>query len=57
MKTSEALRALADKVPDTVGNQTLIRTMRELADQVASLEAFKASVDEALNSGDGTYRP
>jgi hypothetical protein len=25
--------------------------------EVVSLRAFKNSVDEALNSGDGTYRP
>lgn len=25
--------------------------------RVKSLEAFKASVDEALNTGDGSYRP
>lgn len=28
-----------------------------LRDEVDSLRAFKAGVDEALNSGDGVYRP
>lgn len=28
-----------------------------LAERVDSLQAFKRSVDEALNSGDGSYRP
>ena len=28
-----------------------------LRERISSLEAFKSSVDEALNSGDGTYRP
>ena len=27
------------------------------ADEIESLLAFKRSVDEALNSGDGSYRP
>jgi hypothetical protein len=31
--------------------------IHELDAQVKSLRAFKSSVDEALNSGDGSYRP
>jgi hypothetical protein len=30
---------------------------QRLQDRVEGLEAFKRSVDEALNSGDGSYRP
>lgn len=33
------------------------RRMRELYTEVQSLRAFKRSVDESLNSGDGSYRP
>lgn len=36
--------------------QALAEVLR-LKLRVKSLEAFKASVDEALNSGDGSYRP
>lgn len=38
--------------------QELVALMEtEQAQEIASLRAFKAGVDEALNSGDGTYRP
>lgn len=107
MRTCNKLRALAERVPDTVGNQALRATMSELAVEVERIEdeidnalaqlrapdstndggraniddelrtwrhnnkvamddlqreldglrSFKSSVDEALNSGDGTYRP
>ena len=30
---------------------------KEHADELESLRAFKHGVDEALNSGDGVYRP
>jgi len=31
--------------------------VEELRSENRSLSAFKTTVDEALNSGDGTYRP
>jgi len=33
------------------------RKIKELIDEVEGLRAFKRNVDEALNSGDGVYRP
>jgi len=30
---------------------------KDVATELESLRAFKRSVDEALNSGDGSYRP
>lgn len=33
------------------------RTIASLEAEVRGLRMFKASVDEALNSGDGTYKP
>lgn len=35
----------------------LAELCREAADRLEGLERFKRSVDEALNSGDGSYRP
>lgn len=32
-------------------------TMELLKREVVSLRRFKANIDEALNSGDGTYKP
>ncbi len=37
--------------------QEYAEAVRKLEDEVKSLRSFKASVDAALNSGDGTYRP
>lgn len=34
-----------------------VATIHALYKEVRSLAAFKASVDEALNTGDGSYRP
>lgn len=33
------------------------RTVAKLLAEIKGLRAFKASVDEALNTGDGSYRP
>lgn len=35
----------------------LVTEVGRLTKEVQGYEAFKRSVDEALNSGDGTYRP
>ncbi len=37
--------------------EALWRENAELRREVESLRAFKRGVDEALNSGDGSYRP
>lgn len=34
-----------------------IEHIKQLEERIRGLEAFKASVDEALNMGDGSYRP
>lgn len=36
---------------------TAAKRMREIASEVEGLKQFKASVDEALNSGNGSYKP
>lgn len=42
---------------DYDGVYDLVNEVIWLRDEVDSLRAFKAGVDEALNSGDGVYRP
>ena len=37
--------------------QRMLQTEEELRAEIRGLRAFKSSVDEALNSGDGSYRP
>ena len=37
--------------------QRMLATEKELRAEIRSLRGFKASVDEALNMGDGSYRP
>ena len=38
-------------------NASLQQRVEALEDEMRSLRAFKAGVDYALNSGDGSYRP
>jgi hypothetical protein len=40
-----------------VTTRALVEEIIYLRDEVDSLRAFKAGVDDALNSGDGVYRP
>jgi uncharacterized membrane protein YgaE (UPF0421/DUF939 family) len=47
----DASRRAVEKVPQ------LEARVKELEAENQSLRSFKASVDEALNSGDGSYRP
>lgn len=35
----------------------MLAEIDRLTDEVAGLRGFKRSVDEALNTGDGSYRP
>ena len=37
--------------------EEMVYELISLRDEVESLRAFKRGVDEALNSGDGSYRP
>lgn len=47
----------ADARALVLSHRLLQQRAKELEDEVASYRASKRSVDEALNSGDGTYRP
>lgn len=43
--------------PHYISELRLILRVDELKAEIKSLEGFKHGVDEALNSGDGVYRP
>jgi hypothetical protein len=66
MSYDDANRALANirhtarQLPKSVGSyhrSALYEAADVLANEIDSLRAFKRSVDEALNTGDGSYRP
>jgi hypothetical protein len=45
-------KSAAEGKPDRIAN-----LLDEAADEIDNLRVFKRGVDEALNSGDGAYRP
>lgn len=54
MDDKDKLKRLADVIPVV---KYAITYIEKLEARVKSLEGFHRSVSEALNSGDGTYRP
>lgn len=51
----EELRKQMDSLGETLA--AYIEENAKLREEVRGMRAFKNSVDQALNSGDGTYRP
>lgn len=57
MLTREAkFRILVTGLPD-YKREELWAIFHEMEKELQSLRVFKANVDEALNTGDGSYRP
>ncbi len=53
----DAKRHLAYEPPTIMSGAEWRRLVEGLVREIEALEAFKRSVDEALNTGDGAYRP
>lgn len=60
MKISDTIRELALYAKGSAQHgllEELAVKVAEMERELESLRSFKRGVDEALNSGDGTYRP